>query len=178
MKNPVKIILAALFLIFNISCQKTKDKVNDAVEFDINYTTTQSIPSSSVSASVPLEFYTPEIPTNSSSTFASYNTSQEVIDKIIMTKFQITNQTGNLNFLKSISVYIKATGVNEVLVATKSSIPAGSTTVLCDMTGANIKEHIFKDKIQFRISVTVNSAPTTDQTLKLDQTVHVDGKIL
>jgi hypothetical protein len=178
MKNTVKILLAALFLINFISCRKVKDDVNDLVQFDINYTTMQTIPASSVSVAGPAEFTTPKVPTQSASTFKTYNTSSEMIDEIVMTKFDITNQSGNLDFLKSISVYVKATGLTDVLVATKASIPAGSTNISCDMSGTNIKQHIFKDSIQFRISVTVNSIPSSSQLLKLDQTVHVKGKIL
>ena len=33
------------------SCQKTKDQVNEATEFDINYSASLPVPSSSVSAS-------------------------------------------------------------------------------------------------------------------------------
>jgi hypothetical protein len=178
MKNTVKILLAALFVISFISCRKIKDDVNELVQFDINYTTLQTIPASSVSVSGPADFTTPNIPTQSASTFKSYNTSAEMIEEIKMTKFAITNQSGNLDFLKSISVYVRATGLNNVLVATKSEIPHGATSVSCDMSGANIRQHIFKDSISFKISVTVNNIPSSSQVLKLDQTVHVKGKIL
>jgi hypothetical protein len=168
-------LLAAVALLTLGSATSCK-KVNEATEFDINYSTDVTVPSGSVTVNTPVDFTTPEIPTESSNQFASNKTSKDLIDEITFTKFQVTSQTGNLDFLKAVSVYIKAAGLSDLLIASKSNIPAGSTTVLLDPNGANIKEHIFKDKIQFRMQVTVGTAPASDQKLKLDQTVHVKGK--
>jgi hypothetical protein len=173
MKKPLLIMTSALVIVsFFTGCKK----VNEATEFDIDYATEVSIPSGSVTVNTPVDFNTPEIPTESSSKFKQQETAVELIDEISFTKFQITSLTGNLDYLKALSVYIKAAGLNDLLIATKSNIPPGSTTILADPTGANIKEHLFKEKIQFRLQVTVGTLPATDQKLKLDQTVHVEGK--
>lgn len=173
--------ISALFFGFTIligisSCQKTKDNINEATEFNINYTTTVAIPSTSISVTAPAEFSSPEIPTTSSSRFASEKTSKELIDEIKMTTFNISNPNGNLNFLKSITIFIKSAGLADVQVATKSNIPLGATSVAADLSGTNIKSHIFNDKIQFRVSLTITTGLTADQTLKIDETVTVKGK--
>ena len=63
-------------------------------------------------------------------------------------------------------------------MATKSNIPTGITAVSADLSGANIKEHIFKDKIQFRVTLNFNTAPSGTQNLKMDQTVRIKATIL
>jgi hypothetical protein len=177
MKKTVVFLLSALAIAGVSFCKKTKDEVNKALQFDIPYSTMQTIPGASVSVSGPAEFVTPNSATESASTFKKYNTSPDLVDEIKMTKFTITNQGGNLDFLKSISVYIRATGLADVLVANKNDVPKGSTSVNCDMSGANIKQHIFKDSIRFRIGLFINNTPSTDQLLKLDETVNVSGKV-
>ena len=100
-----------------------------------------------------------------------------------MTKFNISavssgTTTANLDYLKSLTIYIKAAGVGEEVVATKSNIPTGSTSVLMDVAGTNIKNYIFKDNIQFRVLAIFDASAATDQTLKLDETVHVSATLL
>jgi hypothetical protein len=176
MKQTVNLFLSVLIAFSFSSCEKTKDSINEATEFNINYSTTIPIPTSSISVTAPAEFTSPEIPTTSSSKFASEKTSQALIDEIKMTTFTLSNPNGNLDFLKSISIYIKASGLGDILVASKSNIPIGTTSIAADLTGTNIKDHIFKDNIQFKVSVTITTGLTSDQILKIDQTVTVKGK--
>lgn len=176
MKNAAIIISAVLVLSGITSCQKAKDEINKATEFDMSYSTQFSIPSTSISVTQPVDFTTPDIPTQSSSRFISEQTTQDLIDEIKMTKFVISNPNGNLDYLKSLSIYLKTSGLGDILVATKSNIPENTSTVNADLNDINIKQYIFKDKIQFRVNVTITTGLTADQTLKIDQTVHVKGK--
>ncbi len=170
------IIFLGLSLLLISSCKKTKDNINEATEFDINYSTTLPIPSTSVSVNVPADFTTPEISTESSSRFATEKTTKELVDEIKMTKFDISTSSGNLNFLKSLTIYIKSSGLADVAVATKTTIPQGVTAFSTDLSDANIKNYIFNDKIQFKVTVVVNTGLSSNQDLKMDQTVHVKGK--
>ena len=171
--------LLAIFCLSVLSCQKEKDKVNEATEFDLNYSTTLPIPSGSVvstNTSVPVEFTTPEIATNSSTRFASEKTTKELISEIKFTRFRISTNTGNLDFLKSISIIVQTNGLSDQAIATKTLIPQGVTSVDADLGDVNIKEYIFKDNIRFKVSITVNSIPGQSQDLKLEQTLRVKGK--
>jgi hypothetical protein len=172
MKKLFLLPVAGLMLVSSISCKK----VNEATEFDINYASEVSVPAASLTLNAPVDFTSPEISTDTGNKFAENETTRDLIDEIKLTRLFIASLTGNLDFVKSINVYVKAPGLQDLLVATKSNIPAGSTSVLLDPTGQNIKEHLFKDKIQFRLNVTVGTAPTTDQKLKIEETVHVAGK--
>ncbi len=176
MKQVFAVILLSTVILLSGSCQKTKDQVNEATEFSIDYSTTLPVPSGSVNANVPVEFTTPDIPTTSSSRFATEKTTKELIDEIKLTKFNISTNSGNLDFLKSISISIQASGLPGMAVASKTLIPTGQTSISTDLGDVNIKDYIFKDNIQFRVSVTVNTAIGSDKELKLEQSIKVKGK--
>lgn len=176
MKKATLFVLVLLMVAGISSCEKTKDTINEATEFNIDYSTNLSIPSTSVSVSVPADFTTPEVSTQSVSKFASEKTTQDLIDEIKLTRFNISNPSGNLDFLDSVSIYIKTGSVGDILVATKSRIPKGTTQVAADLKNVNIKSHISKEKIQFRVSVKITTGLSSNQQLKMDQTVRVKGR--
>jgi len=186
MKKAATFILAVLVVAGITSCQKTKDDINKATEFDMSYSTDFTIPSSTLTAPAgtpsgttqPIDFNTPDISTASASRFTSESTTKDLISEIKMTRFTISNSGGNLNYLKSLSIYLRTTDLGDVLVATKTNIPQNSTSVDADLSDVNIKDYIFKDKIQFRINITLitSSGASGDQKLSTSQTVHVKGK--
>jgi hypothetical protein len=168
-----------------ISCKK-KDEANKLTEFDINYSTNLTIPSASMTVSNPsltpttVEFTSPNVPTQQSSKFSAEGTAQSLIDEIKMTKYDISvsGAGANLDFLKSLTIYIKAANVGEQLIASKTNIPSGVTSVSMDLQDVNIKNFIFQDNIQFRIVATFDATAATDQVLKMDETVHVNATLL
>jgi hypothetical protein len=179
MKNAA-ITLVSVLLLGLGACQKTKEDVNKATEFDINYSTQVTVPSTSLNITAPADFTSPEIPTESSAKFADNSTTKDLIDEIKVSKLLISNPSGNLDFLNSMTIYLKTSGMGDVKIASKSNIPKGSTSVLADLDDVNIKDYIFKDKIQFRVTVniTTGNGLNTEQKLKVDQTLHVKGKRL
>ena len=179
MKKTIGILLITCLIVF-ISCKKD---VNKLTEFDINYSTNLTIPSASITVTTPttsVEFTTPNVPTQQSSKFSAEGTAQSLIDEIKMTKFDISvsGAGANLDFLKSLTVYIKASSVGEQIVATKSNIPVGVTSVSMDLQDVNIKSYIFQDNIQFRVLAIFDGTSATDQVLKMDETVHVKASLL
>jgi len=48
--------------------------------------------------------------------------------------------------------------------------------VAADLSAVNIKDHIFKEAVRFKVSVTINGALAADQQLKIEQSVAVKGK--
>ena len=182
MKKILSLSLVIAFMGFGLSCKK-KEEANKLTEFDINYSTNLTIPSASITVTTPttsVEFTTPNVPTQQSSKFSAEGTAQSLIDEIKMTQFKVsTTGTGNtLNFLKSLTVYIKASNVGEQKIAYKSNIPSGSTSVSLDLDDVNIKNFIFQDNIQFRVLAIFDASAATDQTLKLDETIHVKATLL
>lgn len=182
MKKAAGLLFAVLVFAGITSCQKTKDDINKATEFDMDYSTQVTIPSTTLAlpqgTTQPIDFSTPQISTQSSSRFTAESTTKDLIDEIKLTKLNISNPSGNLNFLKSISIYLQTTGLGDILIATKSNIPENTTSIDADLQGVNIKQYIFNDKIQFRVNVTLitNGSSNQDQVLKTSQTMHVKGK--
>lgn len=182
MKKILSLSLLIAFVALGVSCKK-KEEANKFTEFDISYSTNLTIPSASITVTTPttsVDFVTPNVPTQQSSKFSAENTAQSLIDEIKMTLFKVsTTGTGNtLNFLKSITVYIKASNVGEQKIASKTNIPAGLTSITLDLDDVNIKNFIFQDNIQFRVSAIFDASAANDQTLKLDETVHVKATLL
>ena len=90
MKRIVFAFLSAIFLFVTVQCEKTKDKVDELTEFDINYTANLTIPSTSYTLNTPVDISTPEIPTQSANKFSEQKTAQNLVSEIKMTKFDIS----------------------------------------------------------------------------------------
>ncbi|MCF8424997.1 MAG: hypothetical protein K9H41_11695, partial [Bacteroidia bacterium] len=133
-----------------------------------------------VSPTTSVEFTTPNIPTQNSTKFSAEGTSKSLVDEIKMTKFDLSvSGTGaNLDFLKSITIYIKAANVGEQIIASKTLIPTGITALSLDLQDVNIKNYIFADNIQFRVLAIFDATASVDQTLKMDETVHVKATLI
>ncbi|WP_317899217.1 hypothetical protein [Aurantibacillus circumpalustris] len=180
MKKIITVLLGILIFVGFSSCEKLKEEVNKAVEFDMNYASETTVPSSSIAASQVLEINTPEIATESSSRFGSEGTSSSLISEIKFKKLTISNSNGNLDFLDSLSIYIQSPGQPGELVASKLIVPKSVSSFECDLTDLNVKEYLFKEKIQFKVVARVTSGGVSagDQKLKLEEILHVKGKLL
>ena len=172
-KKALILCLLAPLMALNFSCKK-----DEPIEFDLDYSTSLPVPASSYTANVPVEFLTPEIPTESAGKFKSAKTTQELISEIKMTRFNITAPEGNLDGLKNISIYLKSSGLGDVLIAKKDSIPPGTTSTTADLMDVNIKQYVFNDKIQFKVGLTLTSGSADARQFKMDQTLHVKAKLI
>ena len=182
-KNTILLLIFSIAVIFN-SCKKTKEKIDEITEFDIEYTTNLSIPTASIAVNATttaVEFVTPNIPTRQASTFSAKKTAQNLVSEIKLLRFDLSasGTSANLDFLKSVSIYIKASNVSEQLIATKTTFANGLTAAGLELSDVNIKDYIFQENMQFKVVIIFDvSAITPDQTLKLDQTVHVKATLL
>lgn len=175
-----KIITACLILtlsVLSLSCKKTKETVDELTEFDLNYTTNLTVPSHTLATNVPVDFTTPDISTNSSTKFSENKTTADLVSEIKLTKFNISVATGNLDFLKSLSIYIK-TNNGETLIGTKTNIPTGVNQTQLDLADVNIKSYIVEPSMKFRVTVTIDASTVNGQNLKMDQTVHVKATLI
>ncbi len=174
MMNKLLAFFPLLVLLASGSCKK----VDELTEFDISYSSEAAIPGSPYDTSGAVDFLIPDIKTESSTKFAAGGTSKDFIDGIYLKSLTITNQSGDLDFMDAMSVFISADGLPEVLLASKINFPKGTNSVVLDPGGNNIKEYIFKDAISLRLGATVNSLRPEEQKLKIDQVMRVSGKKL
>ncbi len=179
------ILSIALFIALTInltSCKKTKEKVDELTEFDINYSSDLSLPSASFTAvgqstTATADFTTPDVATDINSKFAGANTATDKISEIKLTTFNITT-TSNFNWLKSIKIYITGNGQAETQLATKLAVPASSLTSLnLDLNDINLKNYLLGSSFKLRVTTEV-VVPFVSQDIKMNQTMHVKAILL
>lgn len=177
MKKLSGLLLIASF-VFLGSCQKTKQKVDEFTQFDLSYSTNFSVPSSSITINTATNFSTPNIPTNTSSSYPNNKTTYELVDEVKLTKFNVVASAGNFDYLKSLTIFMQADGLPESQIATISNIPTGVTNFDMILNDVNLKDYFSKTNFKMRVNVVIDGAITVDQNMKLNQTLHVVAKIL
>lgn len=170
-----------LFLIIGFfligSCKET-DKLT---QFNMEYTETITVPAST-GISLPFNILTPDVETNSSSTFANNDTKKELIESVILTNLDLTLTSPDgedFSFLKSIEIYLTAEGLSEIKIAWKNDIPNDAGNSLELETNENdLKEYIKKDKFSLRVNTTTDEILKSDHKIDVHTIFFVDAKIL
>lgn len=156
-------------------------ELDELTQFTLNYDEEVVIESSTV-VDLPFNIITPEISSNSESTFESNNTNKDLIEYIELTSMvlEITSPSdGNFDFLNSINIYIDADGLSETRIAWKENIPPNSGNVLAlDTAGTDLKEYIKKDVFSLRLETVTDELITSDHHINVKSEFFVDAKIL
>lgn len=175
MKNLLVVLIS--LVIIQSSCKK----IDKFTQFDMDYNESVTIPSSSP-LNLPFNIITPDVKSNSESTFAVNDTRKDLVEEIKLTKLiiSITSPTdGNFNFLKSVSIYLNADGLSETKIAYKDNIENNSTKSLqLSVVGTDLKEFIKKDNFTIKLSTVTDELITTDYKVNVYCLFHVDAKIL
>ncbi len=171
--------ILALALIFSVaftSCKK--DEVG--IRFNMDYSTSFTIESGNV-LSLPFDFFTPDVTTNSESQFSANDTRKDKIQEIKLTSLSldITNpDEKNFNFLKHIYLYISADGVEERRYAFKENIADGVLVLQLDPEGVDLAEYIKQDKFSLRAECVQDETLENDITVKADMVFAVKANPL
>ncbi len=180
MKKITKLIyvtvLLTVVLFLDFSC-KSLDKLT---QFNITNNAEVTIPAT-LGINIPIDIWTPDITTNSTSTFESNNTSKDLIDKIILKELKMEIQTDGMtwDFLKSIELYISAEGLDEKKIAWLDNIPKeGLKTIDLNTSDDDLKEYIKKDTYKLRIKSVTREIISEDVKVKVHSVYFVDAKIL
>jgi hypothetical protein len=164
------------FIVFS-GCKK----IDKLTQFNMEYNEEVVIPAST-GINLPFNILTPDIQSNSESTFAVNNTRKDLVEEIKLTKLELmlTSPTnGDFSFLKSIHIFLSADGLSEIKVAWKESIPASvGKTVILETTSADIKEYIKKDNFKLRLNTVTNKVLASDHKINVYSQFFVDAKIL
>ena len=137
-------ILSLLLLVCN-SCKK----IDQFTQFSMDFNNEIVIPSST-GISLPINLLTPELETNSESTFEVNDTRKDLIEEIRLTSLILTlnaPDNADFSFLESISVYMNAQDLPEVEIAWEDDVPdnAGNQISL-NVSNEDFKEYIKKDE--------------------------------
>lgn len=172
-KQLLPLLFAITTLIGFNSCQK----IRDLKTFDIDYSTSFEIPSSSIFGGI---ISTPpqRIETNTSSSLEDQGTKAKWVKTVYLKdmKGTITNPSDeDFDFLESIEVYIAAEGIDEVLMAVNNNVPENTNTIELFPTDCDLKEFLLKDAIQIR--TVANASNSRAITVKTDMTFEVEAQL-
>jgi hypothetical protein len=155
--------------------------VDKLTHFNMDYNVSVVIPSST-GINLPFNLFTPDISSNSESTFAVNDTRKDLVEVIKLTKLDMTltaPPSGNFGFLKSIEIFISAQGLPEEKIAWKYNIPSDVEKYLkLETTNTDLKEYIKKDEFTLRFGTVTDEFLTSDHKIDVHAVFFVDAKIL
>jgi len=171
----------SIFIICLFALITSCDKLDELTKFDMEYSQRATIPSSA-GIDLPFDVFTPEMETNSESTFEVNDTRKDLIEEIKLTELEmviISPDGADFSFLNSIEVYISADGLEEIKIAYLEEVPddAGSVITL-DTADTDLKEYIKSDEFSLRLNTVTDELMSTDHELEVNSTFFVDAKIL
>ncbi|MEN7551229.1 hypothetical protein AAG747_25145 [Rapidithrix thailandica] len=168
--------IVGLFLLL-FSC-KELDKLT---QFNMPYEASVTI-DSSIGIDVPGNFYSPEIETNSESTFAVNDTRKDLVEEILLTQMSLelkSPEDGDFSFLNEISIYMSAEDLDEIKIAWKENIPAEpGKKIEMEVSNQDLKAYIKKDKFTLRVNSVTDEFITQDHEIDIDANFFVDAKVL
>lgn len=166
-----------LVLLFSVSCKK----LNKLTQFNIEYDETFVIPSST-GINLPTSILTPEIPSNSESNFAVNDTRKDLIENIMLTELTLSinsPSTGNFNFLKTVRIFLKADGLDEIKVAWKENMEdTDAKTIALNVACDDLQAYIKKDNFSIRVETITDQILSPDHEIDMHSVYFVDAKLI
>jgi hypothetical protein len=147
----------------------------------MEYTSNTTIPAT-FGVDIPINIWTPNIPTNSEQEFESNNTAKNLIEEIVLTELTLSilsPSNASFDFLKSIEIFISADGEAEKKVAWMDDIPKTSLkTIFLLTTSDDLKAYIKADKYKLNTKTVTRQLISQDTELEITNSFFVDAKIL
>ena len=155
--------------------------IDELTKFDLDYQTNYSVASTTI-INTPFNFFTPDVTTQSESSFENNNTNKDLVESIKLKNIKLTIDTpedGNFNFLKEIHVYINAEGVEELEIANIFGLEDTNSNMLeLDILGQELKAFIKEDSFKLRIETVTDQTISETHDITIDTKFRVDAKIL
>jgi len=171
------LVLLSVIVATTWSCEK----INELTQFNMEYSDEITIPAT-LGIDLPINVWTPDIPTNSTSTFESNNTHKDLIQQIILKKMNLTITSpseSTWDFLKKIEIYISAEGLDEIKIAWMEDIPqTGLKSIDLNVSSDDLKEYIKKDTYKLETKTVTRQLVSHDTKVEISSTFFVDAKIL
>jgi hypothetical protein len=169
--------LFSILLIFSTACKK----VDKLTQFHIEYNESVTIPSS-MGIDLPFDVFTPDVQTNSESTFEVNDTRKDLIEEILLTQLDLSlssPSSSDFSFLKSIEIYISASGLSEIKIAWKEDIPNNvGKYIELETSTKDLKDYIKKDEFKLRLNTITDELLASDHEIDIHTDFYVDAKIL
>lgn len=175
-KKRILLCLFVMTLVF-AGCKKLDKLTQFRMEFDESVV----IPAST-GINLPFDIITPEIETDSETTFSVNDTRKDLVEEIKLEKLTLKisiPSDADFSFLNSVSVFLSAEGLTEIKVAWKENIPANiGDTLELDVTGDDLKQYLLKDSFKLRLHTITDELITSDHHIDIHSVFWVDAKIL
>lgn len=170
------LIFAALLVTF-AGCEK----IEDLLRFNFSDSAEISIPAQNILPTGFLRIPSPEVQTSSQQAFANNNTEAKYVKEAILTELKLTitsPQTQTFSFLNEIKIYLSAPDQPEVLIASKTNIPATvGNELLLDVTGTNLKPYVQGDSYVIRTEAKLDEATTQEMKIRADMQFSVTAEV-
>lgn len=167
----------SLLAIFSSSCKKA-----DSFTQFYMYYYTDFVVQSTVGINLPFNLYSPNITSNSESTFENNDTRKDKVEEIYLETLILTVNSpanGNLNFLKSLHLYLSAGSLPEIEVAwIDDHTDDGARSILLNTTDVNLRDYIVEDSFQIRSETKTDQVILSDYVLAANMKFWVDAKVL
>lgn len=176
MKIP-SLLLVTLISVTQMACEK----LDELTQFTISYDNSVTVPATA-EINLPIDLQTPNVQTNSESTFSSNDTRKDLIEEIRLDLLILTiasPESSDFSFLESISIYLDAEGLPEIMIASAENIPdnIGSTLDL-EVTENDLQEYIKKDEFKLLVTTVTDEIINEDHTIDIHSEFFVNAKIL
>ncbi|UZR97925.1 hypothetical protein [Chondrinema litorale] len=173
----MRIYTLLLLLLFSAAC----DEIDKLTQFNMDYNSTVTIPSST-GINLPFDVMSPDVETNSESTFAVNDTRKDMIEEIKLTTLNLTIESpteSDFSFLESISVYIAAEGLEETKIAYLDEVPEDvGAAISLDVSDEDLKEYIKKDNFELRVNTVTDEFISSDHDINIYSAFFIDAKVL
>jgi hypothetical protein len=162
------VILLLCFVAGLSSCSS----LNELTKFEMSFSESVTIKKDLIIPNSPAyNISTPEIKTNSDDFFSTNNINTDLIEKISLKEMRLdilSPGTGNLNFLKSISISISADSLPEMNISSLNEIPAeAGTYLILTVDQTDLKQYIMKDNCKLKIKIVADETIPSDYTIDL-----------
>ena len=148
--------------------------------FELPFTQSITIPAMPAS-NTPVPLAISGIKTNIDSVLNSLKLSSDLIQKVTLKEmeFTLTSPTdGNLNFIKSVEIYITAEGLDDVKIASSGDVSDNSKNLVLTAADVDLKDFILKDEFGLKVITTTDKATLVEQKIDISFNFLVDLKIL
>jgi len=173
-----KILFVFFAVILTYGSCKEIDKLT---HFNMDFTSSITIDPTFI-IDIPIDVWTPDIPTNSETTFENNDTRTDLIEQINLTQMNMTiisTDTQSFDFLKTIEIYINADGVEEKKIAWLLDIPqTGLKTINLEITDDDLKDYIKKDEYKLRTHTVTRQLISKSTDIEIKSSFFVDANIL
>jgi len=163
----MKQLILALHLFMLLGCNRD----NRGITFSIQLTAEAVIPSST-GINLPINLISPDLTTQSSSSFEANQTTPALVREILLKDLEVNIKSPaqtSFDFLKTVRIYMSADGLAEKEIAYLENIPSGGLRSILLETdeSTNFKDYIIQESINLRVQATTRQIVTSDTELEL-----------